>query len=1133
MQIRRLEYGILLALFAVLFSLALTVEYQRVVNYLFGDEAVYYMMAQSFGHDLDLEYAPKDLWRVYEEGWSAGPQGVFLRKINDHIYYSKSFVYSLLLAPFLLAFGFNGFLALNMLLLFLMIVLGWLYLRQFNPPLPSLLVSMTFFLLSASVIYVFWLTPETFNMFCVMAGLFLWLYQREQRGETSDLWYRFSRRPLALKIISAPFTLLRWLFATSDGRLCLAPVPIAVAAASKLPNVLFILPIVADVLLEGGMRIFKSRAASLEPLERRKILVNAVTRFVLICAAFWLIFLLFYGLQGVLTGDVNPYAGDRKTFYKAFPFADAGDAWEKGIRLSNDDYADESFYFSWSVFFHNVYYYVFGRFTGLLPYFPCVFAALWYFAKWLFSQKLAWNAAYVTFRTTIWQRRAFLLLTILASVFAYIYMAPSNYQGGGGAFGNRFFLNIYPGFLFLITSLSSLMPLMAAWVVGSIFLAQSLLNPFQTSTYPAPHAFRLPFRLLPVELTLLNTLPTNVNAKLTQADPPTETPVHRLYYFDENVVDQTSREFTVRGERRADLAIRFFQPFEFLTVAVMNGAAANRVDVSVAGQAQTVQFTAPLQTRRLVFPLKNAVPFFKSSVYPISVRSHSGVVPKFTAGAGLNDPRFIGCRVQLAFEPLDAATVMLERGETEQAITLLTQVVQAEPQHIRARQALGAAYLQTGKWEDALRQFQKCATQFPEFAAFFRNAVQKLNTSQQPVAAPLVAAQADDLVVTRLHFEAEALSRNTGAASPNSGASGGAVVEFRPGQDVPGFLAFGQNVTLPAGEYQARFRVSVNGAAQQDGAAARLDAYSRQFGVLVKRALPIQAKDGGFRDYTLNVTLFRPDTLEFRVETTGAAAVAVDDISVYPRLPLRVWQGMAHAEAALGKSAEAETLLRRVVSADSGATDAQRDLLRLLFQQERWGDARQFIRESVDVSDAHTGLLSGLLAESGDSAQIPDDIQQLARVTPPQTALSVKFGDALELSGYTLAAASVKPGETLTIDYFWNERRQMAEDYAIRVRFVQPNAHFISDTALKIRRKLGFPANAVFQQEHEPLNGAYPTSRWLAGETLRERCAVVVPADAKPGKYDIQIGVWNPLTKEYLRAPTGEAMATIGSVNVE
>ena len=325
----------------------------------------------------------------------------------------------------------------------------------------------------------------------------------------------------------------------------------------------------------------------------------------------------------------------------------------------------------------------------------------------------------------------------------------------------------------------------------------------------------------------------------------------------------------------------------------------------------------------------------------------------------------------------------------------------------------------------------------------------------------------------------------------------------------------------------------MSGAAQQDGVAARLDAYSRQFGALAKRVLPIRANDDGFRDYTLNVTLFRPDTLEFRVETTDAAAVAVDDISVYPRLPLQIWQGMAQAEAALGKSAEAETLLRRVVSADSGATDAQRDLLRLLFQQKRWDEARQFIREFVDASDAHTGLLSGLLAESGDSAQIPGDIQQLARLAPPQKALSVTFGDALEFSGYTLAAASVKPGETLTLDYFWNERRQMAEDYAIRVRFVQPNAHFISDTALKIRRKLGVPANAVFQQEREPFNGAYPTSRWLPGETLRERCAVTVPADAKPGKYDIQIGVWNPLTKEYLRAPTGEAMATIGSVNVE
>ena len=91
MRFRRLEYGILLALFAFLAALALTVDYQRVVNYLFGDEAVYYMMAQSFAYDLDLEYTQKDLWRVYQDGWHAGPQGVFLRKIADFTLTDASF----------------------------------------------------------------------------------------------------------------------------------------------------------------------------------------------------------------------------------------------------------------------------------------------------------------------------------------------------------------------------------------------------------------------------------------------------------------------------------------------------------------------------------------------------------------------------------------------------------------------------------------------------------------------------------------------------------------------------------------------------------------------------------------------------------------------------------------------------------------------------------------------------------------------------------------------------------------------------------------------------------------------------------------------------------------------------------
>jgi len=1229
MQLRRLEYGILLVLFAFLASLALTVDYQRVVNYLFGDEAVYYMMAQSFAGDLDLEYTQKDLWRVYQDGWQAGPQGVFLRKIedftltdasfeqlrskkmpddllqklmplkgqtlraqnvfldavtekigkdaekqyakeliaaaqkaNERIFYSKSFIYSLALAPFLALFGFKGFLVFNMLLLFAMILLGWLYLRQFNAPLPSLLVSMTFFLLSASLIYTYWLTPETFNMFCVAAGLFCWLYGRELPHSANDLWYRFSRKPRLFQVVSAPFTLLRWLFATPDGRFYLAPIPIAVAAASKLPNVLFILPIVADALLEGGVRIFNSRAESADVPNRRATLLRAVIRFAAICAMFWLVFLLFYGLQKVFTGDFNPYAGDRKTFYWHFPFGEAGDVWEKGIRLSNDDYADESFYFNWRVLSHNLYYYVFGRFTGLLPYFFCTFVALWYFLRSLIKEKLVWNAGYATFRTTVWQRRVFLALTVAASMFAYIYMAPSNYQGGGGAFGNRFYLNIYPGVFFLMTTLSSLIPLTVGWIVGAAFLAQSLVNPFQTSTYPAFQAFRAPFRWLPVELTLLNTLPTNVNSKLTQSDPPGGTPLHRFYYFDENAVEQTSREFFVRGEKQADAALRLFQPQQYLTVNVMNGPLANRVDVSVAGQTQTLDFAAALQTRQVVFPLNDAVPFFKSLVYPVSVRSQTGFVPKFTAGTGLNSPRYLGCLAQMSFDPFDAAAVFVAQGKPNDAIPLLESVLQQSPDHIRARALLAHAYLQVGRWEEAEMRFQECAAQMPQFAASFYNAVEKLNapkrsrtpekkTDEQTGLTDYSAEMSKETKVSEnqaarsylkteiagttlgLKLEAENLSHGTGGVGTDAAASNGSVAAYRADKDPSGFLVYGPEITLPAGTYQVKFRASSTlkiGLSQAfPPLAFTLDIYSKRHGVLVKRGVPADtAAPPRFRDHILEVTLLYPDTLEFRVETTGMASVSVDSVEVYPRLPLYVTQGMAETSAQLGKTDAALNYWRQALALDSGSPAAQSAYLRLLFAQKDWDEARQFISEQADFSEFHTGLLSNLL----ETSDAPDALKTLIPQFAPQTPTAVAFGDALEFSGHTLASDALKPGDTLTVEYFWKGLRRMEQDYTIFVHVVRKGTLFTSERSFKIKRKFGI-APGMFQHDHRPLDGTYPTTAWLPQERVRDVYAAPIPPETRPGSYEIWLGIWNPLTKERLKTSDGAERIRIGEIVIQ
>ena len=736
-------------------AIALTVEYRRVVNYMFGDEAVYYMMAQSFAYDLDLEYTQKDLWRVYEDGWHAGPQGIFLTRMEDgRIYYSKSFAYSLLLAPFIALFGFKGFLVFNMLLLFLMILMGAIYLRQFNSPLLSLLVVITFFLLSASFVYTFWLTPEIFNMFCITLGLFLWLYQRENSEFDGSSQHKTSRSKSSslVAIFLAPITFVKWLVTTPEGRLYLAPIPIAIAGASKLPNILFIFPIVADVLFESYITIFRktsenSVTSSRSPLHwRSSIIWRSAGKFFIICTLFVLVVILFYALQYVFIGHFNQYAGDRKTFYWEFPFGSPGDVWEKGIRLSNDDYFEKAFYFNPKVLLYNFYYYVFGRFTGLLPYFFCSFLALYYFVRQLTSLKTSSFVSSASRKANIrrgqFSRRLLLLLTIGGGIFAYIFMAPGNYQGGGGAFGNRFFVNIYPAFLFLITTISGIGPLVVSWLVASFFLAQALINPFQTSTYPAPHAFRFPYRFLPVELTLLNTLPTNVNAHLMQ-QPFTKQPVHRLYFFDENSADQTPHDFWVRGDTTAELAIRLFQPRPYLTLTIMNGPIGNHVDLSVAGKTRSVVFGQARAKRRIVFPLDNPVPYFDSLAYPLKIRSHTGFVPKFVAGTGLNDQRYLGCWVHISADPYDAGVALLESGQLQEAIPVFEEILAENPSHIQAHYHLGLAYQRSGQFKNALREFQQCKMQLADFQNSFRAYCQSLNddcpltTLPIPIADPL------------------------------------------------------------------------------------------------------------------------------------------------------------------------------------------------------------------------------------------------------------------------------------------------------------------------------------------------------------------------------------------------------------
>ena len=127
------------AILVVFLALAISIDVPRTSRGFKGDEATYYSLAHSLARDRDFSFQRRDLLRVWEE-YSA-PEGIFLKRgSNVHgmtltwtfpfvrlvqspdesrvrLYYGKSYIYPLFVAPFVALFGTSGFLVFHALLL--------------------------------------------------------------------------------------------------------------------------------------------------------------------------------------------------------------------------------------------------------------------------------------------------------------------------------------------------------------------------------------------------------------------------------------------------------------------------------------------------------------------------------------------------------------------------------------------------------------------------------------------------------------------------------------------------------------------------------------------------------------------------------------------------------------------------------------------------------------------------------------------------------------------------------------------------------------------------------------------------------------------------------------------------------
>lgn len=636
------------ALGVVLLSWGLTVDFPKVTGGgFFGDGATYYSLAYSIATDHDFEFRREDLVRVWRE-YPAGPEGIFLKRGRDldgltlssslpfvgmttttdpdssRLYYGKSFIYPLVAAPFVWLFGTNGFLVLHAVLMTICFSCAYGFVVARGSPIASVLFALAFLFASVAPVYMAWLTSDFFNFAMVLIGYFFWCY-KEVVAESPTACLGWWRRRCTLGL-------------TSD---LVAAVFLGLATFSKPTHVLLMGPLLVLFLLRRQWW--------------RAVIVG--TMFALVTAGLFV-------WNVAISGEWNYQGGgERSTFYGAdpdgpgprlggFPFHTDQHTFDTtGIPretnrvpvevLTSGDAVSEVFRF-------NLGYFFVGRHTGFVPYF------------------FPGAVAVALFLMRARRRPAWQWLTLAgglgSTMFLLLYM-PFTYSGGGGPVGNRYFLGVYPVFLFVTPPLASYASGLIALGVGSFFTAQLTLNPFFASVHSGEHTKRGLFRLLPVELTLLNDLPVNLSPSKAK-QPLGGSPPLSAYFLDDNAYHRETDAFWVRGETRAEVMLRapvatestpqgdVVRPLRIarLEVQLETGAVANRVTID-SGEGEHVVDIPAHDRRSVTVQLQDGLPYKPfpelptNYVYLIAIESQTGFIPMFEEGG--RDARFLGVFVRL------------------------------------------------------------------------------------------------------------------------------------------------------------------------------------------------------------------------------------------------------------------------------------------------------------------------------------------------------------------------------------------------------------------------------------------------------------------------------------------------------
>ncbi len=163
-------------------------------------------------------------------------------------------------------------------------------------------------------------------------------------------------------------------------------------------------------------------------------------------------------------------------------------------------------------------------------------------------------------------------------------------------------------------------------------------------------------------------------------------------------------------------------------------------------------------------------------------------------------------------------------------------------------------------------------------------------------------------------------------------------------------------------------------------------------------------------------------------------------------------------------------------------------------------------RENVDAFGNFTrafvsALDYGYAVSSRDALYVVYEPAPLEHLEPRTV-----FGETFELVGWALEPQALRAGDDMQLTVLWRALKKPAARYTLFAQLAKVDGGNIA------------------QDDHEPHNGAYPTTHWAEDELVRETIHLQIPPEIATGEYVLRIGWYDTLTQENLGIAGGADM---------